>query len=138
MTEQSFLLQWRGQQAEQGLLYQKHTLSPIYLCKKTHKNPYSLSSKRDFNQCNHECKSINFRKVNRFPFWFTLHVYQTLHLFTKNLLRRHSVKSFRCFWSINNSQHQDPNVLYTWFLLMDSLRLSYFHVLALSIINTPV
>lgn len=49
------------------------------------------------------CKSINFRKVKRFPFQFTLHVYGTLHLCTKNLYRGHSVKSFRCFPSINNS-----------------------------------
>lgn len=35
MTEQSILFQWRGRQAEQGLLYQKPTLSLVYFYKKT-------------------------------------------------------------------------------------------------------
>lgn len=39
MTEQSILLQWRGRQAEQGLLYQKYTLSLVYFYKKPPQKP---------------------------------------------------------------------------------------------------
>lgn len=82
------------------------------------------------------CKSINFRKVKRFPFQFTLHVYRTLHLCTKNLYR-----------GASDAFH--PLIIHTFKILMfythgiswwfkTFINSSFIHNTSLSIINPPI